>query len=180
MLLQTFTITYDVRWGIVDTVDELTKRYVASARFAADFVAVVPWEVLACAAGRGPTSLLFSLLRLLRMCRIYRIRETLQRWGLNIRMNSNVVGIANCIMFICFSSHFVACVWFWIAHAPASESRRGRRPFWLLLVALACLAAAASRRRRGVASRQRQDTRRRLAGTRTPTRGETTTRAAAI
>ena len=123
MGLQGITIIYDVRWGIVDTVDELRRRYVRSWRFVVDAAACLPWEVVALALGRGPNSLLFSQLRMSRVVRIYRVRETLQRWGLNIRMNSNAVGIVNCVFFIVFASHFVACVWFWLAYTSSSTKR---------------------------------------------------------
>ncbi|KAH8050720.1 cyclic nucleotide-gated ion channel [Aureococcus anophagefferens] len=117
------TIIYDVRWGIVDTVDELRRRYVRSWRFVVDAAACLPWEVVALTLGRGPNSLLFSQLRMSRVVRIYRVRETLQRWGLNIRINSNAVGIVNCVFFIVFASHFVACVWFWLAYTSSSTKR---------------------------------------------------------
>ncbi|KAH8093610.1 cyclic nucleotide-gated ion channel [Aureococcus anophagefferens] len=123
MGLQGITIIYDVRWGIVDTVDELRRRYVRSWRFVVDAAACLPWEVVALTLGRGPNSLLFSQLRMSRVVRIYRVRETLQRWGLNIRMNSNAVGIVNCVFFIVFASHFVACVWFWLAYTSSSTKR---------------------------------------------------------
>ena len=128
--------------GLSGTVDELTRRYVTSWRFWTDFFSICPWELM---TGRGPMTLLFSQLRLLRMLRIYRVYETLKRWGLNIRMNSNAVGIVNCITFIVFCSHFVACVWFWIAYEASStkydvvqatyESLRDGEPkTWLDLV----------------------------------------------
>ncbi|KAJ8614261.1 hypothetical protein CTAYLR_001122 [Chrysophaeum taylorii] len=121
MLLQSFSISFDVRFGVVDDVDELRYRYLRSWSFFFDLVAIVPVEVLGWIAGHGPTSTVFSAIRLKRMLRVHRIYGTLTRWGLNIRMNSSLFGILNCLAFIVFSSHGVACLWFWLASEGSSS-----------------------------------------------------------